>query len=238
MKRKKNLVSQVHSAIGSATHWMFRGLISLLTEKLGIDLPPWLERNIAYVCAGLFLLLIGVWHYLPWLPGINFSSFSLDAATLFAIAGLMLSFLAWRAAREASGYAKQAVDDSRAARINIRHTPQYGGFVIANIGKDTAKNINETTGYFSSVPNELLATMGLPPYDPVHTINRSATTIIGLISPLDPSAEIVATFRYENSFGNGFISEFTITNLQKIPVDPPSATCKVSEKSWRYRSDA
>jgi hypothetical protein len=210
---------------------MFRGIISFVSEKFGIRLSTGVERTLAYILAGLFLVLFGVWHYLPWLPGIQFPSFSTDMTTLLAIAGIVLSYLGWRAAREASIYAKQAVEDSRAARLTLRHTPEYGGFTISNIGKDMAKNIHETSGYFSSLPAELLASIVPPTYDPRQAINRSAITLIQLVRPVDPMQEITAIFEYENSFGEKFTSQFLVSNPQ-TPSAAPSFWYKVSEKSW------
>jgi hypothetical protein len=231
-KRSKSLASQVNSIIGSMTHWMFRGIISFVSEKFGIRLSTGVERILAYILAGLFLALIGVWHYLPWLPGIQFPSFNTDMTTLLAIAGIVLSYLGWRAAREASMYAKQAVEDSRVARLTVRHTPEYGGFTISNIGKDMAKNIHETSGCFNSVPTELLASIVPPTYDPRQAINRSAITLIQLVRPVGPMQEITATFEYENLFGEKFISHFTLMNLQNPSAALSYAPYKVSEKSW------
>ncbi len=72
-KYQRSLLSQIYSMIGSITHWMFRGLISVICNKLGIEISISLERFIAYILTPVFLILIGVWHFIPWLPGIDFS---------------------------------------------------------------------------------------------------------------------------------------------------------------------
>jgi hypothetical protein len=95
-----------------------------------------------------------------------------------------------------------------------------------------AKNIHETSGYFSSVPTELLASILPPTYDPPQAINRSAITLIQLVRPVDPMQEIIATLEYENSFGEKFISQFAIMNPQNPSAASSNAPYKVSEKSW------
>jgi len=231
-RRNTNIILNFNKMIGSITHWMFRDLISSASNKLGIDIHPKLQMYIAYFLTGLFLLFIGVWHYLPWLPSISFPSFHIDWNIIIGIGTLVLGYLGWRAASDASRYTQEMIKDSRVARLNIRYTPEFGGFVISNIGKDTARNIRETSNLFNSVPTELLASIVPPTYDPRQAINRSVINLIILKTSIAPLSEIVVPFEYENSFGNKFTSEFLIKNLEAVTNPTIYRLYELTERRW------
>jgi hypothetical protein len=52
--------------IGSITHWTFRGLISFLFEKTGIEAHESVHRFLAYVATGALLVGLGIWGHLWW----------------------------------------------------------------------------------------------------------------------------------------------------------------------------
>jgi len=92
MKRRSrgNIFAELNRVIGSTTHWALRGFIAWLSNKFGVTLPTWLERNLAYYGAGFLLVGVGVWHYLPWLPSVSFPSISFDWSIFLSIVSLAL----------------------------------------------------------------------------------------------------------------------------------------------------
>ena len=66
MRRQRGLLSQIHSTIGSITHWTFRFILQGLFKVLRIEASEGVERWLAYVLTGVFLIWMGVWSYFKW----------------------------------------------------------------------------------------------------------------------------------------------------------------------------
>src|SRR3989344_3663023 len=56
MSRPRGLISQINSLVGSITHWSFRLLLRAIFNALGIEVSQGVERWLAYVLTGAFLI--------------------------------------------------------------------------------------------------------------------------------------------------------------------------------------
>ncbi|OGN03347.1 MAG: hypothetical protein A2651_02590 [Candidatus Yanofskybacteria bacterium RIFCSPHIGHO2_01_FULL_42_12] len=61
--RRRGLMSQFYSAVGSLTHWTIRGLLSVTFEKVGIEVHPDITRWIAFILTPIILIYFGIWSY-------------------------------------------------------------------------------------------------------------------------------------------------------------------------------
>lgn len=61
--RRRGVISQFYSAVGSLTHWIIRGLLSVTFEKVGIEVHPDIIRWIAFILTPIILIWLGIWSY-------------------------------------------------------------------------------------------------------------------------------------------------------------------------------
>lgn len=66
MRRQRGLISQIHSTIGSVTHWSLRFALRELFKALGIEVHEDIKRWLAYVLTAILLIWLGVWSYFKW----------------------------------------------------------------------------------------------------------------------------------------------------------------------------